>query len=167
MVEAACVSLLFVIIWYAAVYAHNLGSTAAKLNSEAREQAWNYAMANCDQGQGDSPTTPADWGATESPGPLNPVPGNPPKQPKKQGGNSSVMNAIEGFLGKLFVNPEGSLSIENGAVRFRVPDYSHKSTPSTMKNMKVQVLVYCNEKAQNGSITQILGMIFGDLFHFP
>ncbi len=162
---------MFVILWHVGLYAHNLASTKIHLNSLARSQAWDYAMANCDQGQGDSPTTPADWGATESPGPLKPVPGNPPPQPTSPGGkgapNTSVMSKISGLLGSMFTNPEGSQSIQNGSVSFRVPNLYDKSGMSpTAVPLGATVVVFCNEEAQNGSFSEVIGMIFSLLFNF-
>lgn len=169
MVEAAFMAPMFVILWFVALYAHNLGSTKISLNSKARAQAWDYALANCDQGQGDTPTTPADWGVSETPGPLTPVPGSPPTQPPSQGGsnpNSQVMGQIAGFLGNLFTNPEGSHSVQNGNVNFRVPNLYDHTGGTTSKQLASTVVLFCNEKAQDGSFSEILSAIFGLLFNF-
>jgi hypothetical protein len=50
MVEAAFMFPMFIILFFAMIYAHNYGATQIETNSQARSLAWNDAMANCNLG---------------------------------------------------------------------------------------------------------------------
>jgi hypothetical protein len=84
------------------------------------------------------------------------------------GAGQFVITIIDGFFNEiqgLFPNPKGSTNTQTEAVNYRIPAYGSASGPGFVdragsasgaggglsKNLKNNVVVFCNEKAQNGN----------------
>jgi Flp pilus assembly protein TadG len=170
LVEAAFLSPLFVILFFAGVFAHNLFSTKLDMIQTARANAWNYAMTNCSQGQGDQHWTQADWGnsAANDKAITGDIPnptswGSPPGVSGGGKGSSSAQNGmggIEKVLGGLLANPTGAQSAMTKNISYRIPNIYTHSDGKGIGQAGSTVTLFCNEEAQNGSIGAVFNTIF-------
>jgi hypothetical protein len=169
MVEAAFMLPMFVLLWYVALYAHNMNSKQIGFNLQTRSDAWAYAMANCGGGSGSGPAVTVmpqfqqqpsfNYSGQSTPSFSNIVSGG-------GGGAASYMSAIGGVLSSFpfFTDPNGEQSTQQTQVSFRMPqtyggDMSTGTTPVGSK-----MTLFCNEKPQTGDIKNVIGDIFNAIF---
>jgi len=166
LVEAAFMLPMFVILWYASLYVHSLGSKYIAINTLARQDAWQTAMANCGvHGQQDTEVLPAslssgvnlpDGGGGDT---INSV------VTALKGGN--VAGALAGFvntftaaIANAFPDPKGTHFTKTATVNWRVPDlYDHSGMGNESTNLKYSTTVVCDIAPENGSIANVAGAI--------
>jgi hypothetical protein len=166
LVEAAFMLPMFVILWYASLYVHSLGSNYIEVNTSARQDAWQTAMANCGVhlsqdsevlppslgGVVDLPDTAGD-GATEA------EIAAALKSGSITGTLAGFVNTFTATVSVLFPNPSGATSVKTAGVSWRVPDlYDHTGLGQKKTNVRGSATVVCNEAPLDGSI---LGVAVG------
>jgi hypothetical protein len=175
LVEAAFMLPMFVILWYASLYVHSLGSHYIAINTEARKEAWQTAMANCGaHGQQETEVLPASLSSG-----INLPAGNGGDTINAvvtalKGGN--IAGALAGFvntftaaLANAFPSPKGAHFTKTDTVNWRVPDlYNHSGMGTENTNLKYSTTVVCDIAPENGSISNVAGAIvaiIGSIVH--
>jgi hypothetical protein len=162
---------MFVILWYASLYVHSLGSKYIEVNTSARRDAWQTAMANCGVHLSpDSEVLPPSLGGVIS-FPDTGVGGDPAAEIATALKSGSIIGALAGFVNTftatisiVFPNPNGATSVKTAGVSWRVPDlYDHTGEGQRHTNVKGSATVVCNEAPLDGSILGVavglIGMI--------
>jgi hypothetical protein len=162
MVEAAFMLPMFVILWYGSLYVHNLGSKYINVNSNARAEAWQTAMANCGvHHDSDSEKLPlALTGGSGLPGNG----GNEANQVSTALKSGNVTGAMSGFvsgftslISSIFPNPSGAVVTKSDTVNWRVPNlYNHTGLSGESTAVLGSSTVVCNEAPQDGSISNVI-----------
>ncbi len=182
MVEAAFMLPMFVLLWFTSLYAHRMGATQIDLNTEARANAWQYAMANC----GTLGTSPSENepglsppAGTTNPG-LNGMDDNPGtttssglgSAPNGEAGKiSKLASPVTNFIADLMPNPTGSVARIKKTINWREPNLyvagGGGSAANNETNMQQTVTLVCNQYPQNGNILSaikgIVCMVSGKL----
>jgi hypothetical protein len=172
MVEAAFMFPMFIILWFASLYAYNWGRAQIDTKTLARQQAWATSMSNCGSpGQSESELLPpADSGG-------QPITHDLPSSLSSQlsgvlgggggGGGSFIVQLIQGLVNSvqsLFPNPQGAIQAQQKTINFRIPNqYAHDPGVGS-KQIKANVTVYCNDTAKNGDnsiVDAVAGVIDG------
>ena len=165
LVETAFMLPMFVILWYGSLYVHNLGKNYIKVNSQARADAWQTAMANCGVPPKGAETEhlPASLGGV---GAVYGGGGNDVGAVKTALQNSNPGGAIGAFvsgftsaLASAFPAMQGATSLKTTAVSWREPDlYDHSETGSSVL-VKGTTSVVCDLAPEDGTIANVAGAI--------
>jgi hypothetical protein len=165
LVETAFMLPMFVILWYGSLYVHNLGKNYIKVNTSARADAWQTAMANCGaHAKGtDTEHLPASLGGV---GPVYGGGGSDIGSIKTALQNSNPGGAIGAFvssfttaLANAFPAMQGSTFLKTSTVSWREPDlYDHSETGSSVK-VKGTTSVVCDLAPEDGTIANVAGAL--------
>ena len=156
---------MFVILWYSSLYVHSLGSKYIKVNSEARSDAWQTAMANCGvHHDTDTEVLPPSLGGVVG---LSAAGGDTAgavstalKNGNVTGGLSGFVNTFTTVISSIFPNPNGSQFLKTDDVSWRVPDlYDHSGEGKRDTIVQGTTTVVCNEAPMDGTIGAVAGAI--------
>jgi hypothetical protein len=159
MVEAAFMMPMFVILFYASLYAENLGKVNSQSNRNSRQQAWTYAMANCGDtsGQDESEVLPpsdpgSGSGAATKLSPLTPGTGGP------SGSNplANATGALVSSIGSVFPDANGAQSLTNPTLNWRDPNLYNGNPGTATTQVNQHVVVNCNNAPWDGGAVQAL-----------
>jgi hypothetical protein len=169
LVEAAFMLPMFVILFYASLYAHNLGYNHIKMNRQARETAWAYAMANCGDKADEEvevlPQVNAGGGSGEATK-VSPMPDGPAAQ-NSGDGISGMVQGLEGTIADavagLFPNPNGAQGVGTQNLSWREPNlYNGNGVGfaglggSNTTTITESVTIFCNQAAKDGGAVNVL-----------
>jgi hypothetical protein len=165
LVETAFMLPMFVILWYGSLYVHNLGKNYVKVNTLARADAWQTAMANCGVPPkgAESEHLPTSLGGV---GPVYGGGGNDTNAVTTAVRNSNPGGAISAFvnsfttaLANAFPAMSGSTFLKTNKVSWREPDlYDHSETGSSVK-VKGTTSVVCDLAPEDGTISNVAGAL--------
>jgi hypothetical protein len=166
LVEAAFMLPMFVILWYASLYVHSLGSKYIGINTLARQDTWQTAMANCGvNGEQETEVLPASLStginlpSTGGGDTINAVVGAL-KNGNIAGALAGFVNTFTAALANAFPSPKGAHFTKTATVSWRVPDlYDHSGMNNETTNLKYSYTVVCNIAPENGSISNVAGAI--------
>jgi hypothetical protein len=166
LVEAAFMLPMFVILWYGSLYVHSLGSTYIKVNTSARQDAWQTAMSNCGvRFSSNSEVLPASLGGvvtlpdTGGDGATASAIAAALKSGNIIGALAGFVNTFTAEISVLFPNPNGASFVSTAGVSWRVPNlYDHTGAGERNTTVSGAATVVCNEAPINGSI---LGVAVG------
>jgi len=168
LVEAAFMMPMFVILFYASLFAHNLSNTYIKASQLARANAWAYAMANCGDTASDNvevmpPVETSGAGAATK---VSPMPDNPTTPPGNGNFLSGMVGTIFGDISSLFPNPNGSQSVQTNSLNWRMPNLYNQTDGGSTSTVKRSVTIDCNNVANDGGAVNTLILIGKDIASF-
>lgn len=163
LVETAFMLPMFVILWYGSLYVHSLGSKYIQVNSDARADAWQTAMANCGvHHDEETEKLPAALGGgtglagSGGAGSSSAV-STALKNGNSAGALSGFVNTFTSILSSVFPNPNGSTVLKTQTISWREPDlYDHSGMSPKSTTVKGTTTVVCNEAPMNGSISNVI-----------
>jgi Flp pilus assembly protein TadG len=162
MVEAAAILPVFVVLWFAVVYAHNVADAKMRMVAGSRAIAWAYAMGNCGN-QGDPNPTPTPQIAGKKVDPMLAAPG---VGSMLGSGGGGFMSAITGVVSNAvssavpLAQDFDSQWTMNQPVSFRMPNNYNGNPGVGVHTVTGLVTVSCNEAPLDGNLTGILKMVW-------
>jgi hypothetical protein len=168
LVEAAFMMPMFVILFYASLFAHNLSNTYIKSSQQARANAWAYAMANCGDTASDNVEVlpPVDTEGAGAATKISPMPDNPTSPPGNGNFLSGMAGTIFGDISGLFPNPNGSQSVQTNSLNWRMPNLYNQTDSGTTSTVKRSVTIDCNNVANDGGAVNTLILIGKSIANF-
>ncbi len=168
LVEAAFMMPMFVILFYASLFAHNLSNTYIKASQQARANAWAYAMANCGDTASDNVEVlpPVDTEGAGAATKISPMPDDPTTPPGNGNFLSGMAGTIFGDISGLFPNPNGSQSVQTKSLNWRMPNLYYDTDAGTTSTVKRSVTVDCNNVANDGGAVNTLALIGKSIANF-
>jgi hypothetical protein len=162
MVEAVAILPVFVVLWFAVLYAHNVADAKMRMVAGSRAIAWGYAMGNCGN-SGDPNPTPTPSIAGQKVDPMMSAPG---VGSMLSSGGGGWMSAITGIMSNAVSNAVplakdyDSTWTMNQTVSYRMPN-NYTGDPGIGTHMVTgKVTVSCNEAPLNGNLIGILKMVW-------
>jgi hypothetical protein len=161
LVEATFLMPMFVILFFATLYAHNLGYGHMKENREARAAAWALAMSNCnDSGDSDSEVLPG--ANTGGSGAASRVSLTPSTEPLPGGGDPTSM--LSGLMGTIAsgvaqaipINADSAKSEQTKDLSWRLPNLYEHDASRKQTSIKQTATITCNNAPKNGGLVATL-----------
>jgi hypothetical protein len=168
LVEAAFMMPMFVILFYASLFAHNLSLTYIKASQQARANAWAYAMANCGDTASDNVEVmpPVDTEGAGAATKIQPMPDNPTNTAGNGNFLGGMVGTIFGDISSIFPNPNGSQSVQTSSLNWRMPNLYNQTDAGSTSTVKRSVTIDCNNVANDGGAVNTLILIGKDIASF-